>query len=123
MLNAEVAGAFKTQLSRLRKKKRGEKLNGFMYECINLAALLLSIMIMPSEDEIGSAAGQGGGNVTQPFVTETYRVVAPYETRDTKNKPFKVVMDDKVDVLIKDKAGEQARFGISCPVKKIPQIS
>ncbi|XP_036944883.1 NADPH oxidase organizer 1-like [Acanthopagrus latus] len=63
------------------------------------------IMIMPSEDEIGSAAGQGGGNVTQPFVTETYRVVAPYETRDTKNKPFKVVMDDKVDVLIKDKAG------------------
>lgn len=61
-----------------------------------------SIMIMPSDDEI--RAGQGG-NVTQPFVTETYRCVAPYETKDTKNKPFKVKLDEKVDVLIKDKAG------------------
>ncbi|CAJ1076527.1 NADPH oxidase organizer 1a [Xyrichtys novacula] len=62
-----------------------------------------SIMIMPSEDEV---QGQGGGgNVTQPFVTETYRCVASYETKDTKNKPFKVALDEKVDVLIKDKAG------------------
>ncbi|XP_039978276.1 NADPH oxidase organizer 1a [Xiphias gladius] len=65
-----------------------------------------SIMIMPSDDEIGADAGHGnGGNVTQPFVTETYRCVAPYETKDTKNKPFKVAVDEKVDVLIKDKAG------------------
>ncbi|XP_073350557.1 NADPH oxidase organizer 1a [Pagrus major] len=63
------------------------------------------IMIMPSEEEMGTGAGQGVGNVTQPFVTETYRCVAAYETKDTKNKPFKVVMDEKVDVLIKDKAG------------------
>ncbi|XP_067472463.1 NADPH oxidase organizer 1a [Thunnus thynnus] len=65
------------------------------------------IMIMPSEDDIKSDVGHGGGggNVTQPFVTETYRCVAPYETKDTKNKPFKVAMDEKVDVLIKDKAG------------------
>lgn len=48
----------------------------------------------------------GGGNVTQPFVTETYRCVAPYETKDTKNRPFKVDVDELVDVLIKDKAGE-----------------
>ncbi|XP_058509214.1 SH3 and PX domain-containing protein 2B [Solea solea] len=45
------------------------------------------------------------GNVTQPLVTETYRCVAPYETKDTKNKPFKVALDEKVDVLIKDKGG------------------
>ncbi|XP_040918806.1 NADPH oxidase organizer 1a [Toxotes jaculatrix] len=65
-----------------------------------------SIMIMPSEDEMRTDAGHGnGGNVTQPFVTETYRCVAPYETKDTKNKPFKVAVDEKVDVLIKDKAG------------------
>ncbi|KAK5856361.1 hypothetical protein PBY51_007964 [Eleginops maclovinus] len=66
-----------------------------------------SIMIMPAEDEMISDAGpgHGGGNVTQPFVTETYRCVAPYETKDTKNKPFKVALDEKVDVLIKDKAG------------------
>lgn len=102
-------------------KKRGGDLYDFMYECINLAALLFSIMIMPSDDEIGAAAGQGGGNVTQPFVTETYRVVAQYETKDTKNKPFKVAMDEKVDVLIKDKAGERASLGVGCPVN-IPQI-
>ncbi|KAK9535012.1 hypothetical protein VZT92_007419 [Zoarces viviparus] len=65
-----------------------------------------SIMILPSEDEVSANAGQvKGGNVTQPFVTETYRCVAPYETKDTKNKPFKVAVDEKVDVLIKDQAG------------------
>ncbi|XP_041812863.1 NADPH oxidase organizer 1-like [Chelmon rostratus] len=65
-----------------------------------------SIMVMPSEDDIRAGVGQvGGGNVTQPFVTETYRCVAQYETKDTKNKPFKVAVDEKVDVLIKDKAG------------------
>ncbi|XP_010728999.2 NADPH oxidase organizer 1a [Larimichthys crocea] len=64
------------------------------------------IMIMPSEDQITANSGQvNGGNVTQPFVTETYRCVAPYETKDTNNKPFKVAVDEKVDVLIKDKAG------------------
>ncbi|XP_022608221.1 NADPH oxidase organizer 1-like [Seriola dumerili] len=63
-----------------------------------------SIIIMPTDDEIRGNAGQGG-NVTQPFVTETYRCVAPYETKDTKNKAFKVALDEKVDVLIKDKAG------------------
>ncbi|XP_023140615.2 NADPH oxidase organizer 1a [Amphiprion ocellaris] len=62
-----------------------------------------SIMVMPSEDEIRSDVG--GGNVTHPFVTETYRCVAAYETKDTKNKAFKVALDEKVDVLIKDKAG------------------
>ncbi|XP_020491964.1 NADPH oxidase organizer 1a [Labrus bergylta] len=64
-----------------------------------------SIMIMPSEDEVKANAGQAGGNVTQPFVTETYRCVATYETKDTKNKPFNVAVDEKVDVLIRDKAG------------------
>lgn len=65
-------------------------------------------MIMPSEEDVKAEAGHGSvGNVTQPFVTETYRCVAPYETKDTKNKAFKVAADEKVDVLIKDKAGEQ----------------
>ncbi|XP_055032942.2 NADPH oxidase organizer 1b [Misgurnus anguillicaudatus] len=45
------------------------------------------------------------GNVTQPFVSKTYRCVAPYETKDTKNKPFKVAVDEKLDVLLKDQAG------------------
>lgn len=71
-------------------------------------------MIMPSDDELRAEAGHGNvGNVTQPFVTETYRCVAPYETKDTKNKPFKVAVDEKVDVLIKDKAGEHPVKGWS----------
>lgn len=65
-----------------------------------------SIMVMPTEDETRSEGGPGsGGNVTQPFVTETYRCVAPYETKDTHNKAFKVALDEKLDVLIKDKTG------------------
>eukprot|EP00066_Takifugu_rubripes_P012911 XP_011602177.1 PREDICTED: NADPH oxidase organizer 1 [Takifugu rubripes] len=65
-----------------------------------------SVMVMPSEEDMKAEAGQCSvGNVTQPFITETYRCVAPYETKDTKNKPFKVAADEKVDVLIKDKAG------------------
>ncbi|KAI1883948.1 hypothetical protein AGOR_G00221330, partial [Albula goreensis] len=66
-----------------------------------------SIVVMPPEDVAEGGGRTGGmvGNVTQPFVTETYRCVAPYDTKDTKNRPFKVAMDEKVDVLIKDKAG------------------
>lgn len=61
-----------------------------------------SILVMPSDD---NQSNSGGGNVTKPFVTETYCCVAAYETKDTKNKPFKVATDEKVDVLIKDKGG------------------
>ncbi|XP_043957126.1 NADPH oxidase organizer 1a [Gambusia affinis] len=65
-----------------------------------------SIIIMPSEDEIRSYGRQdSSGNVTQPFVTETYRCIALYETKDIKNKPFKVAVNEMLDVLIKDKAG------------------
>uniref|UniRef100_A0A673KNT4 NADPH oxidase organizer 1-like n=1 Tax=Sinocyclocheilus rhinocerous TaxID=307959 RepID=A0A673KNT4_9TELE len=62
-----------------------------------------SIVIMPSETSLSS--GNVGMNVTQPFVTETYRCIATYETKDTKNRPFKVEVDEIVDVLIKDQKG------------------
>uniref|UniRef100_A0A673KJ43 NADPH oxidase organizer 1-like n=1 Tax=Sinocyclocheilus rhinocerous TaxID=307959 RepID=A0A673KJ43_9TELE len=61
------------------------------------------IVIMPSETSLSS--GNVGMNVTQPFVTETYRCIATYETKDTKNRPFKVEVDEIVDVLIKDQKG------------------
>lgn len=64
-----------------------------------------SILIMPTEGDVAGEVGSSGGNVTQPFVTETYRCMAQYETKDTKNKAFKVALDETVDVLIKDKAG------------------
>ncbi|XP_073684940.1 NADPH oxidase organizer 1b [Garra rufa] len=71
-----------------------------------------SVMILQS-DNINTVSGEpdlskkqlGNGNVTQPFVSKTYRCIAPYETKDTKNKAFKVAVDERLDVLIKDKAG------------------
>ncbi|XP_056153677.1 NADPH oxidase organizer 1-like [Lampris incognitus] len=69
-----------------------------------------SIMIMPSGDapdapDGGAGSSRAVGNVTQPFVTQMYRCVAAYETKDTKNRPFKVGLAEKLDVLIKDPAG------------------
>ncbi|KAL0983935.1 hypothetical protein UPYG_G00134950 [Umbra pygmaea] len=57
--------------------------------------------------EIDSTSGQrlSMGNVTQPFLTQSYCCVAPYETKDTKNRPFTVALDERLDVLIKDPAG------------------
>lgn len=63
-------------------------------------------MIMQTDAENCSSRDRPDGNVTQPFVSETYRCMATYETKDTRNKPFKVVVDDKLDVLIKDRTGE-----------------
>lgn len=86
-------------------------------ECMTLTffmavlLFLLSIMIMPPEDEFRSEGLQANaGEVTQPFVTEAYTCVAPYETKDCKNKPLKVAKGDKLDVVIKDKGGEPTAF-------------
>lgn len=74
-------------------------------------------MVLPSDDELrADGAPVTGGNVTKPFVTETYRCVAVYETKDTKNKPFKVALNEQLDVLIKDKAGERAAV-LKSPVR------
>ncbi|TNN54934.1 NADPH oxidase organizer 1 [Liparis tanakae] len=71
-----------------------------------------STMILMSDD-LPDGSGEGGGDVrgqhagsvTHPFVTQTYRCVAAYETKDTKNRPFKTSVDEKLDVLIKDPTG------------------
>ncbi|XP_020498231.2 NADPH oxidase organizer 1-like [Labrus bergylta] len=65
-----------------------------------------SIMILLSDGSDGGGGDhQPGGSVTHPLVTQTYRCVAAYETKDAKNRPFKVAVDEKLDVLIKDPAG------------------
>ncbi|XP_022077068.2 NADPH oxidase organizer 1-like [Acanthochromis polyacanthus] len=70
-----------------------------------------SVMILRPDDLSDGSGGGGGsvhqqtGNVSHPFVTQTYRCVAAYETKDTKNRPFKVAVDEKLDILIKDPAG------------------
>lgn len=74
----------------------------------------------------GSLAADSGkqtsvGKITQPFVPETYRCVATYETKDIKNRPFKVEEDEMVEVFIKDQggklrlAGGQGRTGSFSP--------
>lgn len=71
-------------------------------------------MMLLSDDQNDESGGGGrsahhfhhGGSITNPFVTQTYHCVAAYETKDTKNRPFKVAKDEKLDVLIKDPAGQ-----------------
>lgn len=76
-----------------------------------------SVMLLLSDDipdgPVGGGhadGGGGGGGITHPFVTQTYRCVDAYETKDTKNRPFKVGVDEKLDVLIKDPSGECLGF-------------
>ncbi|MBN3280020.1 NOXO1 oxidase, partial [Polyodon spathula] len=70
-----------------------------------------SIVIMPSEDQENAEdvsedkRQHSAGNITQPFIAETHRCVASYETKDTKNRPFRVNVEETVDVLIKDPGG------------------
>ncbi|CAG5909664.1 unnamed protein product [Menidia menidia] len=68
-----------------------------------------TVMTLMSDDVSGGGVEGGGhqgpGGITHPFVTQTYRCVAAYETKDIKNRPFKVAVDEKLDVLIKDPAG------------------
>lgn len=79
--------------------------------CMSVLRFLLSIIIMPPEDELRSEGlHANAGEVTQPFITEAYTCVATYETKDFKNKPLKVAMGDKLDVVIKDKGGEPTAF-------------
>ncbi|MBN3287349.1 NOXO1 oxidase, partial [Polyodon spathula] len=58
-----------------------------------------------AEDMTKDTKRHSAGNITEQFTAETYRCVASYETKDTKNRPFKVNIEETVDVLIKDPAG------------------
>ncbi|KAL2078146.1 hypothetical protein ACEWY4_025831 [Coilia grayii] len=73
-----------------------------------------SVMIVPSDD-LSEVRQEGAadphekrlsmGNITQPFMIQTYRTVAQYETKDTKSRPFKVDVNETLDVLMKDPKG------------------
>ncbi|XP_047464600.1 NADPH oxidase organizer 1-like [Mugil cephalus] len=71
-----------------------------------------TVMILMSDDlpdgpekRSASFTHHPTGVITKPFVTQTYQCLAAYETKDTKNRPFKVAVNEKLDVLIKDPAG------------------
>lgn len=64
-------------------------------------------MLLSDDLPDGSGGAKGEiNNITHPFITQTYRCVDAFETKDTKNRPFKVAVDEKLDVLIKDPAGQ-----------------
>ncbi|NWW72329.1 NOXO1 oxidase, partial [Climacteris rufus] len=44
-------------------------------------------------------------SITLPQASQSYRCLEPFETKDTKNKPFTVAQKEIVEVLIKDMTG------------------
>ncbi|XP_067859747.1 NADPH oxidase organizer 1-like [Heptranchias perlo] len=69
-----------------------------------------SIIIMPSaveqkEDTWRRTSRTNAQSITQPVASENYTCIAPYETKDTKNKPFRVEKDEIVDVVTKNSSG------------------
>lgn len=83
--------------------------------------ILLSDYLPDGPDGGGSnVSHHQAGNVTHPFVTQTYRCVDAYETKDTKNRPFKVAVNEKLDVLIKDPAGQCLWF--LCCISVEPEL-
>ncbi|XP_029432683.1 NADPH oxidase organizer 1-like isoform X2 [Rhinatrema bivittatum] len=67
-----------------------------------------SIVIMPSEAGEGKRASltpESHTPVTQPIVSQRYVCIGAYETKDTKNRPFRVKQDERLEVLIKDTTG------------------
>ncbi|XP_067390224.1 NADPH oxidase organizer 1 [Emydura macquarii macquarii] len=66
-----------------------------------------SVIIMPSEmgDGKKEQPKQQNPSITPPVVSQRYSCIEAYETKDTKNRPFKVAKKEIVDVLIKDMTG------------------
>uniref|UniRef100_A0A8C3PR64 NADPH oxidase organizer 1 n=1 Tax=Calidris pygmaea TaxID=425635 RepID=A0A8C3PR64_9CHAR len=65
-----------------------------------------SVVIMPSE--IGGGKKNQPGpqlSITRPQVSQSYRCIEAFETKDTKNQKFKVATKEIVEVLIKDMTG------------------
>ncbi|KFP59430.1 NADPH oxidase organizer 1, partial [Cariama cristata] len=66
-----------------------------------------SVVIMPSEigGEKKNQPRQQLSSITHPQASQSYRCIETFETKDTKNKTFKVAKKEIVEVLIKDMTG------------------
>ncbi|XP_008488772.2 NADPH oxidase organizer 1 [Calypte anna] len=67
-----------------------------------------SVVIMPSEiggEKKNQCGQQQLPSITHPQVSQSYRCIETFETKDTKNKAFKVAKKEIVEVLIKDMTG------------------
>jgi len=62
---------------------------------------------MPSEigGEKKKEVQQQQLSITYPQVSQSYRCIETFETKDTKNKTFKVAKKEIVEVLLKDMTG------------------
>ncbi|XP_063790992.1 NADPH oxidase organizer 1-like [Pseudophryne corroboree] len=68
-----------------------------------------SLVILPPENDQGqkkmTCPPKVSQPTTQPIISETYLCIDTFETKDTKNRPFKVKKNESLDVLIKDSTG------------------
>ncbi|GCB65611.1 NADPH oxidase organizer 1b [Scyliorhinus torazame] len=69
-----------------------------------------SVIIMPSAVEkrretLRRSAKTSAQSITQPVTSENYKCISSYETKDTKNKSFKVLEGEIVDVIAKNSSG------------------
>ncbi|KAF1539677.1 NADPH oxidase organizer 1, partial [Eudyptula minor] len=66
-----------------------------------------SVVIMPSEigGEKKNQPRQQLASITHPQASQSYRCIETFETKDTKNKTFKVAKKEIVEVLMKDMTG------------------
>nr|XP_033770666.1 NADPH oxidase organizer 1-like isoform X2 [Geotrypetes seraphini] len=67
-----------------------------------------SIVIMSSEagDRTKKAVNtEPLAPVSEPVVSQRYLCIEAYETKDTKNRPFRVMQDEILEVLLKDTTG------------------
>ncbi|XP_031462417.1 NADPH oxidase organizer 1 [Phasianus colchicus] len=67
-----------------------------------------SVVIMPSEiggEKKKEVQQQQPLSITYPQVSQSYRCIETFETKDTKNKTFKVAKKEIVEVLLKDMTG------------------
>ncbi|XP_078095919.1 NADPH oxidase organizer 1-like [Mustelus asterias] len=68
-----------------------------------------SVIVMPSAVERRKTLRRSGKSsaqsITQPVAAESYKSIASYDTKDTKNKPFKVLENETVDVIAKNSSG------------------
>ncbi|KFV49153.1 NADPH oxidase organizer 1, partial [Gavia stellata] len=66
-----------------------------------------SVVIMPSEigGEKKNQSRQQLSSITHPQASQSYRCIETFETKDSKNRTFKVAKKEIVEVLIKDMTG------------------
>uniref|UniRef100_A0A670JSV7 SH3 domain-containing protein n=1 Tax=Podarcis muralis TaxID=64176 RepID=A0A670JSV7_PODMU len=66
-----------------------------------------SIVILPSEMGPGKKETPlpPSATITQPVVSQSYRCIEAYETKDTSNRLFRATKGEILEVLMKDKTG------------------